>query len=245
MVPTTRDEFKEYVLRKVGKTAIGVRVTEEQLDDRVDEALRFWYDYHWDGAEKSYYKYVLTQDDFDNRYVTLPENIIGAVRLFDTSVAYGNVSNPFNLQYQFAMSELFTLGSVSTVPYFMTMTHFAELQQLLIGQVPIRFNRHTHRLYLDMNWEKYSPGDVIVVEAFEIVDPETWSYSFSDRLLQNYCAALVRHQQAVNLGTHRGMQMMNGVSFNADKMFDDSQIEIEKIEQEIKDASMPVGIMIG
>ena len=81
-VPTTRAEFKEYCLRKLGKPVIEINVDDDQVEDRIDEAIRYYWDYHFDGAERTYYKHVITQNDIDNEYITLPENIIGAVSIF-------------------------------------------------------------------------------------------------------------------------------------------------------------------
>ena len=64
--PTTRTEFKEWCLRKLGKPVIEINVDIDQVDDRVDEALSYYWDYHFDGAEKVYYKHQLTQEDKDD-----------------------------------------------------------------------------------------------------------------------------------------------------------------------------------
>ena len=59
-VPTTRDEFKEYCLRKLGKPVIEINVDDDQVDDRIDEALKYFWDYHFDGSDRIFYKYQVT-----------------------------------------------------------------------------------------------------------------------------------------------------------------------------------------
>ena len=76
-VPASRTEFKEYCLRKLGKPVIEINVDDDQVDDRVDEALKYYWDYHFDGTDKTYYKYQVTPTDITNKYITIPENIIG------------------------------------------------------------------------------------------------------------------------------------------------------------------------
>ena len=49
--PTTREEFKDYLLRKLGAPVIEINVADEQVDDRVDEAVSFWRDYHYNGSQ--------------------------------------------------------------------------------------------------------------------------------------------------------------------------------------------------
>ena len=80
--PTTKADFKEHCLRRLGKPVVEINVDEDQIDDRVDEALDYFQDYHFDGIEQTYYKHVVTQTDMDNKYITLPDNIVGVVDLF-------------------------------------------------------------------------------------------------------------------------------------------------------------------
>ena len=83
--PTTRKEFREFCLRKLGKPVIEINVDQDQADDRIDEALSYYWDYHFDGTEKTFLKHQVTQEDKDNGYITVPENIIGTIRIFNIS----------------------------------------------------------------------------------------------------------------------------------------------------------------
>ena len=80
--PITRAQFKENCLRRLGKPVIEINVDDDQIEDRIDEALTYYYDYNFDGAEKVYFKYQLTETDFQNKYIVLPENIICAAQFF-------------------------------------------------------------------------------------------------------------------------------------------------------------------
>lgn len=55
-LPTNRAEFKENCLRRLGKPVIEINVDDDQLEDRIDEALEHWRQYHWDGVEQIYMK---------------------------------------------------------------------------------------------------------------------------------------------------------------------------------------------
>ena len=55
--PTSRQEFIQNCLRRLGYPVVEINVSDEQIDDRVDEALSYYYDYHFDGTEKIYYKH--------------------------------------------------------------------------------------------------------------------------------------------------------------------------------------------
>jgi hypothetical protein len=245
-VPTTRDEFKEYCLRKLGKPVIEINVDDDQVDDRVDEALRYYWDYHFDGTDKIYYKHQVTQQNKTDKYITLPENVIGAVRVFPIADPIVRSDDLFNIRYQIALNDLYTLTSVSMVPYYMVMEHLALISEMLVGQQPIRFNRHKNRIYVDMDWESINVGEFLLIEAYEVVDPTEWSQVWSDRWLQNYTTAKIKYQWGSNLTKFTGMNLPGGVQFNGEKILNDAQDEIQKMEQEmISSYSLPVSDMIG
>lgn len=245
-VPTTREEFKEYCLRKLGKPVIEINVDDDQVDDRIDEALRYYWDYHFDGTDKVYYKHQVSQQNITDKYITLPENIIGAVRVFPIADPIVRSDDLFNIRYQIALNDLYTLTSVSMVPYYMTMEHLALISELLVGQQPIRFNRHKNRLYVDMDWGKINEGEFLLIEAYEVVDPDTWAQVWSDRWLQNYTTAKIKYQWGSNLTKFTGMNLPGGVQFNGEKILNDAQDELQKMEQEmISSYSLPVSDMIG
>ena len=62
-IPNTRANLKEYCLRSLGKPVIDINVDEDQVEDRIDEALQYFAQYHTDGVERMYLKYKVTADD--------------------------------------------------------------------------------------------------------------------------------------------------------------------------------------
>jgi hypothetical protein len=244
-IPTSRSEFKEYVLRRLGKPVIEINVDDDQVDDRIDEALKYYYDYHFDGTEKIYYKHPVTTTDITNKYITLPDNIIGAVNLFPIGQGL-NTNNLFNIRYQIALNDLYTLTSVSMVPYYMALTHVQFLEQMLVGQQPFRYNRHVNRLHIDTNWSLFAQGDNILVEAYQVVDPNTYNDVWGDRWIMRYCYELIKMQWGNNLKKYQGMQLPGGLTFNGQQIYDEANAEKEKLEQEmIYSYSLPATDMIG
>ena len=127
-VPATRDDFKSFCLRKLGAPVIDINVDDDQLDDRVDEALSYYADYHFDGSHKIYYKYQVTAQTKIDRYVPMPENVIGVINLFPIGQAL-NTNNLFNIRYQLHLNELFNISSVSVTPYVVAMRHIEQYEQ--------------------------------------------------------------------------------------------------------------------
>jgi hypothetical protein len=244
-VPSSRETFKQNCLRRLGAPVIEINVDDDQVDDRIDEALRYYWDYHFDGTEKIYYKYQVTQTDKNNKYITMPENIIGVVNIFNVGASL-NVNNIFNIRYQIALNDLYTLTSVSLVPYFMAMQHIQLIEELLVGKKPIRYNRHRNRLHIDMDWDLVSVGEYIIVEAYEVIDPAVWTDAWADRWLLQYSTALIKRQWGNNLKKYQGMQMPGGITFNGQQIYNEAIEEINQLEKEmISSYSLPVTDMIG
>lgn len=243
--PIDRDSFKEYCLRSLGKPVINIDVADEQVEDRIDEALRYYWDYHFDGSEKTYYKHQITDEDKENKYILLPDNIIGAVRIFGIGFYSSSTNNMFNVQYQIALNDLYALTSYNVVPFYMTMQHLNVLQEVLVGEKPIRYNRHKNQLNVDMNWDVIDTGQYLIVEAYEVVDPEVFSDAWADRWLMAYTIALIKRQWGSNTKKFKNMVLPGGITISGQEMYDEAQAEIAKMEQEmITSYSLPVTDMI-
>jgi hypothetical protein len=244
-VPATRNDFKEYCLRKLGKPVIEINVDDDQVEDRIDESLKYYWDYHFDGSDKVYYKHLITANNVSTNSITLPQNINGAVRIF--SIGDPMVTNNlFDIRYQIALNDLYTLTSVSMIPYYMMFQHIQLLEQLLVGQQPIRYNRHKNVLHVDMDWNKVNVGNYLIVEAYEVVDPDVYSDVWGDRWLQEYCTEKIKYQWGTNLSKFNGMQLPGGVTFNGQAIKEEADSAIKNLEKEmISSYSLPVMDMIG
>ena len=56
MAVASRDQLKQYCLRALGAPVLEINVDDDQLEDRIDEALEYWRLYHYDGIEQIYMK---------------------------------------------------------------------------------------------------------------------------------------------------------------------------------------------
>ena len=239
-----RDQFKSYCLRKLGAPVLEINLDDDQIEDRVTEALNFYWDYHFDGVEKIYYKYQVSAADINNQYITMPDNIIGVINMFPVGQGL-NTNNLFNIRYQIALNDLYTLTSVSMVPYYMALQHIQFLETMLVGMQPLRYNRIINKCYIDMDWSIVNVGDFIVLECYQVVDPDVYTKGYNERLLQNYTTALLKEQWGANLIKFSGMQLPGGITFNGDRIYADGKEEREKYEKVIYDSSLPITDMIG
>lgn len=245
-VPSTRQQFKEYCLRRLGDPVIDINVDDEQVEDRIDEALKYYQDYHFDGTERVLLKHQVTSSDKTNGYITLSDSIIGVNSILDIGQAVQS-SNLFNIRYQIHLNDLFDLSASSYVPYVTAMRHVESLEELFVGKKPIRYNRHTNKMNIDMDWTNdVAIGEYIVIDCYQITDPNTYTDVWGDRWLSRYATALIKQQWGSNLSKFEGIQMPGGVTFNGAKILDDAQADIAKLEDEmINSYSLPVQDMVG
>lgn len=175
--PRTRLEFKQYCLRRLGWPVIDINVDDDQVEDRIDDALQFFHDYHFDGTEKMFLKHRITEEDVKRRWIYCPEPITFVTNVFPFDDSNSSI-NMFDLRYQLRLHDLYDFTSVSYVSYEITMQHITTLQLLFSGKPQFRFNRKQNKLYLDIDWQRYvQPGEYVVVECYRNMSPETINLS--------------------------------------------------------------------
>lgn len=244
-IPSTREQLKEHCLRRLGKPVIEINVADEQVEDRIDEALQYYQDYHFDGSQRIFLAHQITAEDKTNRYVPVDDSIIGVINIFDIGDSY-STNNLFSLRYQLSLTDLYSFTSTNLSPYYMALQNVAQAEELLVGKQPLRYNRHQDRVYIDMDWTLVTEGEYIIVEAYQVVNPETYTDVYGDRWLARYSTALIKRQWGENLKKFEGMQLPGGMTFNGQKIWDEATEEINQLEEEmITSYSLPVTDMMG
>jgi len=171
--PTTRAEFKTYCLRRLGFPVIEINVDDDQVDDRIDDALAFFNDYHFDGTEKIYMKHRITAEDINRRWIYCPDAVTFVTNVFPFDDSNSSI-NMFDLRYQLRLHDLYDFTSVSYVSYEMTMQHIATLNMLFSGKPQFRFNRHQNKLFLDIDWSSdREVGEYVIVECYRQLQPDS------------------------------------------------------------------------
>ena len=269
-IPTTKSTFKEYCLRNLGKGVIDINVSDDQADDRIDEALQYFAQYHYDGIEKVYLKHQITQEDVDRSktnetstatdskdssitasfsegkgFIPMPSAVVSVIQIFP----FDNVAtnNMFDIRYQLRLNDLYDFSSTSVIHYQMTMEHLDFLSHILVGEKPIRFNQHQNRLCIDMDYENdIDVGEYIIIECYRKIDPATYTDIFDDIYLKRYATALIKRQWGANLSKFSGVAMLGGVTMNGETIYSQAQEEIEKLEEQIQlSFETPIDYMVG
>jgi hypothetical protein len=232
--PTTKEQHKDWCLRQLGFPVIDINVDDDQVDDCIDSALQYFQDFHFDGVEKWYTKHQVTSENITNQYIPVSENIIGVTKIFPVSTTNASV-NMFDLRYQLRLHELYDFTSTSYTNYALTMQHIRTLDLLFSGETPIRFNRHTDKLFIDWDWANdIQAGEWIIIEGYLVLDPETYTDVFNDRMLKKLSTAYIKRVWANNMRKFQGMQLPGGITMNGQQLYEEAIAEIDQIEKEIR-----------
>jgi hypothetical protein len=255
--PATREQLKDYALRSLGQPVIEINVDEDQLQDRIDEAMQYYSQFHMNAIRRCYLKYKYTQADYDRivtngdvsesitknsitntwmenqNYIIVPETVISVTNIFPFS-SKGSL-NLFDVRYQMRLNDLYDFSSTSVVNYDVVLRHLDFLDHILVGEKPLRFNQNDNKLFVDMDWkEDLRVGEHLVIDCFRKLDPATNTDIYNDQWLKRYVTALFKKQWGANLSKFNGVAMIGGVSLNGGQLYSESLTDIEKLETEIR-----------
>ena len=269
-IPSSKATLKTYCLRALGFGVIDINVSDDQVDDRLDEALQYFAQYHYDGIEKMYLKYQITEADITraatnttttatdsvdntvtasfgegNGFIPMPQTVVSVLNIFPFSNKTTN--NMFDIRYQLRLNDLYDFSSTSIIHYDMTMKHLDMLEHMLVGEKPIRFNQHQNRLYIDMDWANdVSTGEYLIIECYRKIDPDSFTDIFDDIYLKRYATALIKRQWGANLSKFSGVAMLGGVTMNGETIFSQAQEELQRLEEQIQlSFETPIDYMVG
>jgi hypothetical protein len=320
MALASRQDLIDYCLRRLGFPVIEINVDDDQVSDRIDDAIQFWQEYHFDGTERAYIKHQLTGSslvlstnttnlftvgetitgsssgataiivseedntftidnivgtfqasetvtgnlsgaartlasssffnagDLQNGYIPVNSNVLGVTKMFKFGATTGgNSDGLFDVDYQFALNDMYNLLSADVTYFSMVKTHMNLLESIFVTDRQIRFNRKTDRLHIDTNMDRtFNVGDYIVVEAMVLVDGTEYSEVYDDMFLKKYSTALIKRQWGENMKKFGGLQLPGGVTLNGDQIFQEAVAEINAIEEEMQlKYELPPSFMVG
>jgi hypothetical protein len=242
-IPQNRQELIQYCFRSLGQGAVDVNVTAEQADDRIDEALDYFKEFHFDGVQKQYLSLLVTDQVMANQYFNLPNNVFNVTRVFPLSTDTVNSTsaqnfNIFDLNYQIRLNELYDFTSADYVYFELANEHIRTLEMLFIGDIPIRYNRNTNILYTDLDWGAGAGGDVfigsyVVAEVYTFL-PDGDSRFWGDIWLKQYATALIKRQWGANLKKFKGTPLPGGIVLDGQGIFEEAKTEIAELRELIR-----------
>jgi len=235
-IPNSRDELIDYSLRALGSPVVEINVADEQVEDRVDEALQWFREKHPDGSRRYYIQHEMTQTDIDNGSVDFDQHeLLTIVRMFPINSSSGSTSF-FDMKYQMMANDVTDLNNFAG-----ELAHYEQMQQNLSlldmklnGTPQITFDRQASKVYFYQTKSDFTVGDFIVFEVYGVRDVNEGAYYDTNSLwnhsfLKSYATALIKKQWGINMSKFEGMQLPGGVTISGRQIIEDANMEIEQI----------------
>jgi len=248
--PTSRQELIDYCLRRLGDPVIEINVDVDQLEDRVDEALQYWQEFHSEATFRTYVSHLIGDSDVSREYIEVPNDTLFVTRVFAISSAFNTSFNFFDIKYQMMLNDIADLQNFAgDLAYYEQMQQYLSILDMKLNGAPqVTYVRNQNRLYIhgDFADEDIKSGEYIVYEAHKLVDPASFTKIYNDMWLKEYVTALIKQQWGQNLIKFEGMQLPGGVTLNGRQIYDDASNDIEKLRERIRlEHELPVNMMVG
>ena len=273
--PSSRQGLIDYAKRQLGYPVLEINVADEQFQDLLDDAVQIFQERHFDGIERMYLKYKITDDDIargrargageslgitttsatgagttfnfeeNTNFLQMPPSVVGVNNIF--KIRSDTVYDGlFNIKYQLFLNDLYQFGSIDLLQYSMVQTYLEDITFLLNPDMRYRFNIRQDRLYIDADWASLTSGDYFIIDCFRILDPEDFPRVWNDPFIKRYLTATSKKQWGQNLIKFQGVQLPGGVQLNGREIYEDGVRELEQLRDKMAtDYEMPPLDMIG
>jgi hypothetical protein len=263
MAITSRQEFIDYTLRSLGAPVIQINVDPQQIEDRLDEALKYMEERHFDFNQRALFVYQIQQQDLNRQYfdVSTFGNALGS-QVITTSTggtAYWPIANDivsiskvyapssqvvgdymFDLRYQMTLFDFFGLYfNQSGYPmgpmasYMESMSYVKLVNDVFNYPASYTFTKTTNRLFLETDRTHIQSGNYLMVEAYVKINTERYPKVWEDRIFKRYFAALLKKQWAQNLMKFANVPLPGGASINAPAIMQEALKDIAEVEMQL------------
>lgn len=249
--PTTKQELAEYCLKRLGFPVIDINVDEEQVNDRIDDALDKFYEYHFDGVEEKYLIVQITDTDISNGYIQFDNQIFSVIKIYPfTASQFLSGTDLFSAQYQFFLNDFYVSPGVATgnIQYYDSLRAYTEtIQQQMAPVKSFHFNRKTNRVYfteaLDVIKTK---APRLMFKCYTRIDVEQFSEVWDDIFIKAYSTALIKKQWGSNIKKYGNVNLPGGITLNGEQIYSEAQEEITALENQLyNDLQLPYDFVMG
>ena len=182
----------------------------------------------------------------NSNFIQLPDTVIGVEKVMRFDGSNTMTNNMFSIKYQLFLNDVYYWDSLELLTYSMVKTKLSDIDFLLNTEKQIRFNIRQGRLYLDVDFEQLTADDYLIIDCWRILDPDDFTKVYNDRFVKRYYTQLLKRQWGMNLTKFQGVKLPGGIELNGRQMFDDAQLELDKIAEEmLRSYELPPLDMIG
>jgi len=266
--PNSRETLIDYAFRRLGSPVVDINVDYAQAEERLDDALEYFAERHFDGVERCIFSYKVEDEDISNQYIdtkkiglamgyTGAASPTGKDMLSVTRVyKFGALANQnmFDIRYQLALTDYFGVNrglgynsSLGLAGYDSTMRYIKMVEQFFNPEHVLHFSKVTDRLIMDAKLSsELTPGQFIVIEGYAALNPTDFPKIFNDRYLKEYVTALIKRQWGQNLSKFDGVQLTGGVTLRGGQLYQEALAEVAQLEQKMQsEYELPINFITG
>lgn len=232
-LPTSKAEFIEYCLRRLGKPVINIEIASQQLDDRVDDCLQLWKEFHYDASRRQYLKHQITQEEIDQGYIEMPRAIKNVVRV--SAIDWGVSTGIFSMRYQLSLNDLWDLSSTTLGHYVIANQYVETIEDVLVPESNITFQHVTGQLRFSADMmSRFFVNQWVIIECWVEVDPETYPNIWNDRIMLDVGTAMIKKQWGSNIKKYESIQLPGGSTIKGQQIFDEAEAELAQLRLDMR-----------
>lgn len=271
---SSKQDFIDYAFRQLGAPVLQINIDQQQAEDRLEEALLFMYERHFDFNQRALFLVPVTSQDRSNKYFDISTigNALGAQLKTDSSGATyywpsandiltiskvypaGNAVGDyiFDIRYQLTLYDFFGLyfnqagNQAPLASYMESMSYLEGINDVFNYPMAFTYQKTTNRLWLDVDITKLSGTSYLLIEAYTKIDEDLYPKVWDDRIFRKYYVALLKKQWAQNLSKFNGIPLPGGASINSAAIMSEAMKELQEVDIELRKVyEPPIDPMIG
>lgn len=232
-----REDLKNYCLRKLGAPVLRINISNDQLEDALDDGLQMFFQYHFDGQVEQYLAHILTEDEITSGEITLDDNIVSVNKItFNsgnmTSIATVSTADVQMQSYFSDVIKSLTTNGVSS--FFMINSQMAEINNAFKWYNHTSFNYSRRKLYILTSLKSLKAGDAIIIHCYTRTSPDDFPKVYDELWLKKYITALFKRQWYTNLSKYSNVPLIGGTVLDVQGQISTVNDEIDKLEQSLR-----------
>lgn len=258
MIPESRDELVDLCLRNLGAPVIDINVDSDQADDKVDEALRYYQQYHFNAIERFIMPHKITQQNIDDGFIGVSPLITSITKIVhiggDNAASKNWMSalgqSMINMQWDigFGAGNGCMAGQSTITDYELALMHIDRIQNVFgAGNTNFNFNYRSHKLNIFTDWKTmFAVDDYVVADTYRVIDPNVYNDIWGDEWLIEYVTCLIGRQWGVNLSKFSNVELPGGIMLDGDKIYDRYHERYLELRAEMSSKwELPVDFFVG
>tara|TARA_B100001057_G_scaffold498474_1_gene605569 strand:- start:951 stop:1775 length:825 start_codon:yes stop_codon:yes gene_type:complete len=274
MKPRNRGQLINYGLRQLGAPVLEINIDDDQLHDAVDDTVQIYQERHYDGIERIYLKYKITQDDIDRGtakgtdgvgIVTTTgiqtSNVSVTSNFYETSNFLAVPENILGVHRIFKFDTSSISGGMFSIKYQLFLNdlyYFNSVNLLQYAMTKTYLEDIDHLLTTEKQIRFNQRQDRLYLDIdwgsetvgnFIVIDclrAIDTEQIFNDPFVKRYFTALIKKQWGQNLIKFRGTKLPGGIELNGREIYDEGVRELQTLRDRMtQDYEMPPLDFIG